>query len=189
MMLQPIYNQRVLPTQFTQQYLPAITADTSAIHKQIQDMYSKTIVLPATHSIEVKHFVETPSGLVEQPSPQQTIVQSQAVPQPSLIQPISPQPQLLPAQSLISRPPLVRSLSQRIQTYSPQPMIGQSYYSPLVIPQPTIYNGVVPGSMVLPTANTQLTNSQLLFSRLLPNQSLYTAPVPVYNPSTVSPTI
>ena len=185
MMLQPILNQRVLPTQFTQQYLPAITADTSAIHKQIQDMYSKTIVLPATHTVEVKNYVETPSGLVEQPSSQQTIIQSQAVPQPSLIQSISPQTQILPAQSLVSRPPLVSSIRQ---VYSPQPMISQSYYSPLVNPQRTIYNRVAPGSIVLPTANIQLTNSKLLFSRLLPNQSLYTS-VPLYNPSTVSPTI
>ena len=162
MMLQPILNQRVLPTQFTQQYLPAITADTSAIHKQIQDMYSKTIVLPATHTVEVKNYVETPSGLVEQPSSQQTIIQSQAVPQPSLIQSISPQTQILPAQSLVSRPPLVSSIRQ---VYSPQPMISQSYYSPLVNPQRTIYNRVAPGSIVLPTANTQLTNSKLdLFS-------------------------
>ena len=39
-----IYRQRVLPAKFTQQMLPAITADTTAIHKMIEEQYGKTVI-------------------------------------------------------------------------------------------------------------------------------------------------
>ena len=58
-MLQPIYQQRVLPAQVTSQYLPAITADTTEIHKKIAQMYNRTIVMPPTHSVEVTNYVQT----------------------------------------------------------------------------------------------------------------------------------
>ena len=49
--IQPtIYRQRVLPAKINQQMLPAITADTTEIHKMIEEQYGKTVILPETHS-------------------------------------------------------------------------------------------------------------------------------------------
>ena len=68
-MLQPIHNQRVLPAQLQQTVLPAVTVDTTEIHKQIAQMYNRTIIMPETHTYEVTHYVQTPQGLVKKPEP------------------------------------------------------------------------------------------------------------------------
>ena len=81
MILQPIHQERVLPAQFSQQYLPPVTVDTTEVHKLIEKLYSKTIVLPPTHTVEVSNYVQTPQGLIRTDSGNQTIT-----PQPSLIQ-------------------------------------------------------------------------------------------------------
>ncbi len=173
MILQPIQQQRVLPAQFRQQVLPAVTADTSLIRKQIQEMYGKTIVLPETHSVEVKHFIETPQGLVPQTAPTSSFVQQ---PSPTLVQQPSPtlvQQQILPTQSMA-----LPSFPNPV--YSNQSLINQSYNPQLVARTPTTFQSYAPGSMVLPTNNTQY-----LYNRILPNQSAYVSPS--YNPLTYPP--
>ena len=190
MILQPIQQQRVLPAQFRQQVLPAVTVDTSQIKKQIQEMYGKTIVLPETHSVEVKNFIETPQGLVQQPSPPQGVATQipptqSFVPQtaptqsfvqqpsPTLVQQPSPtlvQQQILPNQSMA-----LPSLPNPV--YSTQSLINQSYNPLLVSRTPTTFQSYAPGSMVLPTNNTQF-----LYNRILPNQSAYVSAS--YNPLT-----
>jgi hypothetical protein len=154
MILQPIQQQRVLPTQFNQQVLPAITCDTTQIRRQIEQMYNKTIVLPETHSVEVKNYIETPQGLIQQPS--SSLGQQQQ--------------QFLPTQSM----------AMPSQVYSTQPIVNQSYNAQLLVRTPTIYQSNVPGSIIMPTNNTQL-----LYNRLLPNQSFYANSVPLYNPLSV----
>ena len=86
-MLEPIHNQKLLSPQYKQQYLQPITADTSQIHKLIQEKYGKTVVLPETHSVEVKNFIHTPQGLIPQPSLNKSISlnqQSQIFPNQSI---------------------------------------------------------------------------------------------------------
>ena len=175
MILQPIQQQRVLPAQFRQQVLPAVTVDTSQIHKQIQEMYGKTIVLPETHSVEVKHFIETPQGLVQQPSPPQGLA-PQLAPTQSFVQQPSPtlvQQQFLPTQSMALP-------SYPSPVYSTQSLINQSYNPQLIARTPTMLQSYAPGSMVLPTNNTQY-----LYNRILPNQSAYVSPS--YTPLTYPP--
>ena len=84
--IQPtIYRQRVLPAKFTQQMLPAITADTTAIHKMIEEQYGKTVILPETKSFHVTNYNENESKEMikslfsQNPTyvePQPTLVQS-----------------------------------------------------------------------------------------------------------------
>ena len=96
-MLQPIHNQRVLPAQVSQQVLPAVTVDTTEIHKLLNQMYNKTIITPGTQTFEVSHYVQTPQGLVKQAEP---INNSSSI--------ISTQPEaVLPQQQLLVPPPQV----------------------------------------------------------------------------------
>ena len=76
-MMPPIYNERVLPAKLNRQILPPITADTSQIHKLIEEQYSKTIVLPETRSTEVFNVGEQPELLPQ--------ILSQAQPTPAPI--------------------------------------------------------------------------------------------------------
>ena len=87
-MLEPIHKSKVLSPQYKQQYLQPIIADTSQIHKLIQQQYSRTVVLPETHSVEVKNFIQTPQGLIPQPSLNKSISlnqQSQIFPNQSIL--------------------------------------------------------------------------------------------------------
>ena len=73
-MLEPIRKEKVLTPQYKQHYLPPISADTSNIHKLIEQQYSKTVVLPETHSVEIKNYIQTPQGLIAQPSLNKSMV-------------------------------------------------------------------------------------------------------------------
>ena len=75
-MLEPIHNQKVLAPQYTQKYLPPITADTSEIHKLIEKQYNKTVVMPATHNIIMKHFIQTPQGIMPDPNKEDSQINS-----------------------------------------------------------------------------------------------------------------
>ena len=68
MILEPIKKEKLLSPQYKQTVLSPIYADTSNIQKSILEQYSKTVVLPEKHSVEVKNFIETPQGLVLQSS-------------------------------------------------------------------------------------------------------------------------
>ena len=128
MILQPIQQQRVLTTQITQQYLPAITVDTTPVHKLINQLYNKTIVLPATHTVEVSNYIDTPQGLIRTDSSTQTLS-----PQPSLIQTVMPQSQLVNVQPAIN-PVLIPQNISSLQPVQPTisivqqsiPIAGQS---------------------------------------------------------------
>ena len=72
MMLEPIHNQKVLSPKYTQKYLPPIEVDSSQIQKLKESKYNKTLVLPVTQNVIVKHYVETPQGLVLQESDAQS---------------------------------------------------------------------------------------------------------------------
>ena len=141
MILQPIRQQKVLPTKFTQNYLPPVTVDTSNIRKQIEQMYSRTIVLPETQSVEVKNFIETPQGYVLQPSP-------------------SPVQQTIPS---------VQSMSIPSEVPTSQPLITQSYNPQLITSTPTSYQSIVPGSTIYPTNDRQLLLSRLIPNQTLYN--------------------
>ena len=141
MILQPIQQQKVLPTKFTQKYLPPVTVDTSNIQKQIQQMYSKTIVLPETQSGEVKNYIETPQGYILQPSP-------------------SPVQQTIPS---------IQSMSIPSQVPTSQPLITQSYNPQLITSTPTSYQTIVPGSTIFPTNDRQLLLSRLIPNQTLYN--------------------
>ena len=70
-----MYNQtKVLPPIVNQQLLPAVTADTSAVEKSIQQAYSGTVVLPTTNIPTATTNVPLYSF---QPAPQQTQVIAQ----------------------------------------------------------------------------------------------------------------
>ena len=144
-MLQPIHQQRVLPAQVTQQYLPAITVDTTEVHKLIDKLYNKTIILPPTQTIEVSNYIQTPNGLVQQSStspqivnrsslmqpviPQQSIIQP-VIPQQSIIQPVIPQPQLNISQSInTSIKPNILFQPVIPQVFRAQPLVNQTLIS------------------------------------------------------------
>ena len=141
MILQPIQQQKVLPTKFTQKYLPPVTVDTSNIQKQIQQMYSKTIVLPETQSVEVKNYIETPQGYILQPSP-------------------SPVQQTIPS---------IQSMSIPSQVQTSQPLITQSYNPQLITSTPTSYQTIAPSSTIFPTNDRQLLLSRLIPNQTLYN--------------------
>ena len=155
MILQPIHQERVLPAQFSQQYLPPVTVDTTEVHKLIEKLYSKTIVLPPTHTVEVSNYVQTPQGLIRTDSGNQTIT-----PQPSLIQsmtqtqmanvqpPVNPVifPQNISLQPLPVVQPNISVIQQRV------PIVQQT----LPISQP---------SMILQPINTQSLIGQPLITQ------------------------
>ena len=92
--IQPtIYRQRVLPAKITQQMLPAITADTTQIHKMIEEKYGKTEILPETRSYHVTNYDENSSKEMIKSlfSQNPTYVE----PQPSLVQSSFYQPVLV----------------------------------------------------------------------------------------------
>ena len=177
MILQPIQQQRVLPTQFNQQVLPAITCDTTQIRRQIEQMYNRTIILPETHSVEVKNYIETPQGLIQQPTPSLGQQTQQLLPTPSLTMPS----QVYSTQPIVNQslnPQLLPRTSTTIpsQVYSTQSIVNQSLNPQLLARTPTTYQSIVPRPMIMPANNTQL-----LYNRLLPNQSFYANSVPLYN--------
>lgn len=197
-MLQPIYQQRVLPAQVTSQYLPAITADTTEIHKKIAQMYNRTIVMPPTHSVEVTNYVQTSQGiLVQDPTPQANtpLIQSSQVasvdPSPviaatSIIQavPIVPISQVIPVNPNVSiiKPVIIPQFQQSIiHPESSLPTTQQMpFHSNIKLFQP-----VMPNSMIGQSSNSQINRPQPSI-----NQSILAQPLSVsLNTSIVRPII
>ena len=180
MILQPIQQQRVLPTQITQQYLPAITVDTAPIHKLINQLYNKTVVLPPTQTVEVSNYVETPQGLIRTDSSAQTLT-----PQPSLIQSVMPQTQLVNVQPTVNPvlvPQSVTSLQPVSVVQQTIPIVQKSV--PLVQQRVPIVQQSIPiarqSMMVQPFSMQQIIGQPLI------NQSALLRPLSVsYNYSTV----
>ena len=212
MMLQPIHNQRLLPAQVQQTVLPAVTVDTTEIHKLINQMYNKTIIMPATQTFEETHYIQTPQGLVKQSepiNPSSSIVSTQpvaALPQQQLVisqaQKIVPQPQ---PQVLISQPqvlipqtqaiiPQPQAITPQAQVVVPQPQV----IVPQVVPQMQAISiqpisGLVINQRssliqpVVPLVQSVLVNpAPQLMARPLISQSILTQPLSAsYNPSMV----
>ena len=188
MMLQPIHNQRVLPAQLQQTVLPAVTVDTTEIHKQIAQMYNRTIIMPETHTYEVTHYVQTPQGLVKQPEPinnSSSIVATQPVavlPQQQLVVPslVVPQPQVLIPQAQVVVPqvqavvPQASIVGPQYQTLSIQPISSLAVNQRNSLIQP-----------VVPVAQPVLINpAPQLMTQPLIGQSILAQPLSAsYNPS------
>ena len=113
-MLQPIYQQKVLPAQVTSQYLPAITADTTEIHKKIAQIYNRTIVMPPTHSVEVTNYVQTPQGILRQDTIPQAIT---PLIQSSQVVPVGPVP-VVPVTFIVQEVPAV-PINQNVSIIQP----------------------------------------------------------------------
>ena len=144
-MLQPIHQKRVLPAQMTQQYLPPVTVDTTEIHKMIEKMYNKTIILPATHTVEVTNYIDTPQGLIPQPSLPSKVVSQPQIPQVSqisVIQPlfVNPQPQLISLRPTASLP--IASQSLVFRPFLPQSMVLQSINPRIIATQPLVSQSI-----------------------------------------------
>lgn len=163
-MLQPIYQQRVLPAQVTSQYLPAITADTTEIHKKIAQMYNRTIVMPPTHSVEVTNYVQTPQGiLVQDPIPQVNtpLIQS------SQVVSVDPSP-VIPATSIVQAVPVV-PISQVIPVTPVNPNV--SIIQPVIIPQ--FQQAIIHPESSLPTTQQMLIHSNIkIFQPVMPNSMI-----------------
>ena len=147
-MLQPIHQQRVLPAQMTQQYLPPITVDTTEVHKMIAKLYNKTVVLPPTHTVEVTNYIDTPQGLIRQNSlPTQVIPQIPQIPQVSQISVIQPQIIVPQPQQIALRPIATLSVaspnSSLFQPVLPQSMVLQSINPRIITTQPLISQSVL----------------------------------------------
>ena len=164
MILQPIQQQRVLPTQITQQYLPAITVDTTPVHKLINQLYSKTIVLPPTHTVEISNYVDTPQGLIRTNSSTQTLS-----PQSSLVQSVMPQTQLVNVQPTVN-PVLV---PQNISTLQPVSLVQPTV--PIIQQSVPIVQQSIPitqqSMMVQPLTTQQIIGQPLI------NQSALLTPL------------
>ena len=176
MILQPIHQERVLPAQFSQQYLPPVTVDTTEVHKLIEKLYSKTIVLPPTHTVEVSNYVQTPQGLIRTDSGNQTIT-----PQPSLIQsmiqtqmanvqpPVNPVifPQNISLQPLPVVQPNISVIQQRVPIVQQTlPIVQQTLpivQQTLPLVQQTL--PISPPSMILQPINTQSIIGQPLITQ------------------------
>ena len=156
-MLQPIHQQRILPAKVTEQYLPAITVDTTEIHKLINQMYNKTIILPATHTVEVSNFVQTPQGIVPQNSlPQQApkVAPVEAVvpvPQTTPVVPVNPAPQVGPVTAVVPVSPVPQTTPLVPVNPAPQvgPVIAVVPVSPVpqvvpIAPKPTVPVAAIP---------------------------------------------
>ena len=156
-MLQPIHQQRILPAKVTEQYLPAITVDTTEIHKLINQMYNKTIILPATHTVEVSNFVQTPQGIVPQNSlPQQApkVAPVEAVvpvPQTTPVVPVNPAPQVGPVTAVVPVSPVPQTTP--VVPVNPAPKVGPVIavvpVSPVpqvvpIAPKPTVPVAAIP---------------------------------------------
>ena len=185
MILQPIHNQRVLPAQVQQKVLPAVTVDTTEIHKLIDRMYNKTIVMPATHTYEVTHYVQTPQGLVKQPEPNNitsSIVSTQpevVLPQQQIVVPASqvlvPQTQVVVPQTQVVVPqtqllaPQAQLVVPQVQAVVPQPQV--------IVPQASV---VVP--QIQPTSSLVINQRNSLIQPVVPlTQSVLVSPAPQYS--------
>ena len=164
--IQPtIYRQRVLPPKITQQMLPAITADTTQIHKMIEEQYGKTVILPETHSFHVTNYDENSSKEMINSlfSQNPTYAQPQpTLPQPSLPQPTLPQPSLF--QSSFYQPPLV--------TY--QPVIYNSTNPNFIQRKNVLFQPIMQRRIILPQNQNPLLirrNAPILSSINLPYSS------------------
>ena len=146
----------VLPVQVNQQVLPAITADTTEIHKLIDQMYNKTIIVPGTHTYEVTHYVQTPQGLVKKPEPINSFPLASTAPEALL-----PQKQIEIPQAVI---PLPQVLAPQTQVFIPQTQVIAPE-SQVVVPQPQV---IVPQGQII-DPRTQLISIQPI-SRLSINQ-------------------
>ena len=197
MMLQPIHNQRVLPAKVQQKVLPAVTVDTTEIHKLIDQMYNKTFIMPATHTYEVTHYVQTPQGLVKQPEPingsssivstqPEAIQQQIVVPSPQLV---VPQPQVLVPQTQVLIPQ-AQVFAPQVQVLAPQPQVIVPQASLFVPPIKPIYslpviqrNSLI--QPVVPLAQSVLVRpTPQLVTQPLIGQSILAQPISAsYNPS------
>ena len=97
-----IYRQRILPAKINQQMLPPITADTTQIHKMIEETYGKTEILPETHTYHVTNYDEnTSKEMIKSFFPQNPVNPVNTVntvntqPQPTLVQSSFYQPVLV----------------------------------------------------------------------------------------------
>ena len=196
MMLQPIHNQRVLPAQLQQTVLPAVTVDTTEIHKQIAQMYNRTIIMPETHTYEVTHYVQTPQGLVKQPEPinnSSSIVATQPVavlPQQQLVVPslVVPQPQVLIPQAQVVVPQ-VQAVVPQAQIVPQASIVGPQYQTLSIQPISSLAvnqrNSLI--QPVVPVAQSVLINpAPQLMAQPLIGQSILAQPLSAsYNPSMV----
>ena len=191
MMLQPIHNQRVLPAQLQQTVLPAVTVDTTEIHKQIAQMYNRTIIMPETHTYEVTHYVQTPQGLVKQPEPitnSSSIVAPGAVlPQQQLVVPslVIPQPQVLIPQVQVVVPQ-VQAVVPQTQIVPQASVVGPQYQTLSLQPISSLAVNQR-NSLIQPLAQSVLINpAPQLATQPLIGQSFLAQPLSVsYNPAMV----
>ena len=121
-MLKPIQQQTVLPAQYKQEYLPPITADTTQIHKLIEQTYSKTVLLPQNNSVNVVNFIETPQGLIKQPGSMNPQMLSQIVGSPAILN-NSVNQQSIINQNNVSQSNTQNSINQSVNT---QPINNRS---------------------------------------------------------------
>ena len=119
----PIYNERVLPAKLNRQILPPITADTSQIHKLIEEQYSKTIVLPETRSTEVFNVGEQPELLPQ--------ILSQAQPTPAPIMSTSSSIVTNSSPMFSTSSPIVTTSSPIVTT--PAPITTSVVYQPVML--------------------------------------------------------
>ena len=176
-MLAPIHQSRILPAQVTQQYLPAITVDTTEVHKLIHNLYNKTIILPATHTVEVSNYVQTPNGLelrsstnpqklnqstLQQPGiPQVPIIQPEISQQPIIFQPLIPQQNLL--QPLIPQQAIIQPLIPQQTLF--QPLIPQQSIIQPILPQQV---GIQPLTLQPQIVNKSMEQKNALFQPVIP---------------------
>ena len=190
-MLQPIYQQKVLPAQVTSQYLPAITADTTEIHKKIAQIYNRTIVMPPTHSVEVTNYVQTPQGILRQDTIPQAIT---PLIQSSQVVPVGPFP-VVPVTFIVQEVPAV-PINQNVSII--QPVIIPQFQQAIIQPEsrlPTtqqmpinsnikLFQSVIPNSLINQSVHSQIIAPQLI------NQSILSQPLSAsLNTSIVSPII
>ena len=152
--IQPtIYRQRVLPAKFTRQMLPAITADTTEIHKMIEEQYGKTVILPETQSFHVTNYNEDES---------KEMIKSLFSQSPTYVE---PQPTLV--QSSFYQPVLV--------TYQPyQPVIYNSINPNIMQRKNNLFQPILPRNIAFQQNPTLMNRSAPMLSSINLPYSSYT---------------
>ena len=134
--IQPtIYRQRVLPAKITQQMMPPITADTTQIHKMIEEKYGKTEILPETRSYHVTNYDANSSKEMIKSFFSQNPVNAQ--PKPTL------------AQTTFYKPVLV---THEPVIYNYEPVIYNSI-------NPNYFQPILPRNMILIQRNAPILSS------------------------------